>query len=207
MSASRGASRRWLQQQLSDAAVRRDDRRGRVAHAGAGGRRRAAGDRAAAPPPPPRMPRLPPPTRGSRRRTGIVIGSLGVTSLAASGVTGAMTIQRKGTVKDDCPEQRCRTSAGIDAASQARSGRSRGPRARSLRRDTAVRPADSRPSRGAARGQFPTRKCMMSPSRGAYSLPSIASLPAVRHLASPPSLTKSSHQMTSARMKPFSKSV
>src|SRR6185295_9681079 len=46
------------------------------------------------------------------------------------------------------------------------------------------------------------RKCTTSPSRITYSLPSIASLPASRHLASLPSDTRSSHQMTSALMKP-----
>jgi integrase len=50
-------------------------------------------------------------------------------------------------------------------------------------------------------------KCMTSPSRTTYSLPSIPSLPESRALASPPNLIKSSHQMTSALMKPFSKSV
>jgi integrase len=51
------------------------------------------------------------------------------------------------------------------------------------------------------------RKCMTSPSRTTYSLPSIPSLPDSRALDSPPSFTKSSHQTTSALMKPFSKSV
>jgi hypothetical protein len=53
----------------------------------------------------------------------------------------------------------------------------------------------------------PWRKCITSPSRTTYSLPSMASLPASRALASLPRLTKSSHQMTSALMNFFSKSV
>ena len=66
------------------------------------------------PPPPPK----PPP--GSGRAVGFVMGSLGVASLAASGVTGVMTIQRKGTVKTECPGQVCRGSAGLDAAAQGK---------------------------------------------------------------------------------------
>ncbi len=48
---------------------------------------------------------------------------------------------------------------------------------------------------------------MMSPSCTTYSFPSLASLPAARQAASLRSVTKSSYLMTSARMKPFSKSV
>ena len=59
----------------------------------------------------------------------------------------------------------------------------------------------------APRRQTLKRKCITSPSRTTYSLPSMASFPASRALLSPPSFTKSSHQMTSALMKPFSKSV
>jgi hypothetical protein len=73
-----------------------------------------------APPPPPTLPPPPPSALGSGRTIGIVIGSLGVASLAAAGVTGGMTIQRKSTVEQDCPDQRCRTMAGIDAASQGK---------------------------------------------------------------------------------------
>jgi hypothetical protein len=69
------------------------------------------------PPPPPSLP-PPPPSPGSGRTVGFVIGSLGVASLAAAGVTGVMTIQRKGTVKAECPAQVCRSSVGIDAAAQ-----------------------------------------------------------------------------------------
>ena len=67
------------------------------------------------PPPPPPPPRTPP---RSGRAVGFVIGSLGVASMAASGVTGVMTIQRKATVKTECPGQVCRSSAGLDAAAQ-----------------------------------------------------------------------------------------
>jgi hypothetical protein len=70
------------------------------------------------PPPPPLPP--PPPPPGSGRAVGFVIGSLGVAGLAASGVTGVMTIQRKGTVKTECPGQVCRGSAGLDAAAQGK---------------------------------------------------------------------------------------
>ena len=48
---------------------------------------------------------------------------------------------------------------------------------------------------------------MTSPSRTTYSLPSMRSLALARQAASLPSLTRSSHQMTSALMKPRSKSV
>jgi hypothetical protein len=67
-----------------------------------------------APPPPP------PPPPSSGRAVGVVIGSLGVASLVAAGVTGAMTLQRKSTVEDECPQQLCRTQSGVDAASQGK---------------------------------------------------------------------------------------
>ena len=47
----------------------------------------------------------------------------------------------------------------------------------------------------------------MSPSWTTYSFPSMPSLPAARQAASDLSSTKSSYLITSARMKPFSKSV
>ena len=49
-----------------------------------------------------------------------MIGSLGVASLAVTGVTGAMAIQRKTTVKNECPAQVCRSMAGVDAAAQGK---------------------------------------------------------------------------------------
>jgi hypothetical protein len=63
------------------------------------------------------------------------------------------------------------------------------------------------PQIGFQRGYTLNRKCITSPSRTTYSLPSMASFPASRAFDSPPSLMKSSHQMTSALMNPFSKSV
>ncbi len=47
----------------------------------------------------------------------------------------------------------------------------------------------------------------MSPSHTVYSLPSTLILPASLTADSEPSVTKSSYLITSARMKPFSKSV
>ena len=58
-----------------------------------------------APPPPPPPPPRSEPAPGSGRTIGIVIGSLGVASLAAGVVTGVMTLQRKSTVESDCHDQ------------------------------------------------------------------------------------------------------
>lgn len=74
-----------------------------------------AASRAIEAPPPP-----PPPASGSGRTIGIVIGSLGVASLAAGAVTGGMTLQRKSTVESDCHNQVCNTHVGIDAAAQGK---------------------------------------------------------------------------------------
>jgi hypothetical protein len=73
-------------------------------------------------PPPPPLPLPPPPApqAGSGRVAGFVIGSLGIASLAASGATGVMTIQRKSTVKTECPRQVCTGQAGLDAAAQGK---------------------------------------------------------------------------------------
>jgi hypothetical protein len=69
-------------------------------------------------------PLLPAPATGSGagpgRVAGFVIGSLGIAGLVASGVTGVMTLQRKSAVEVDCPQQRCHTGAGLEAASQGK---------------------------------------------------------------------------------------
>lgn len=51
------------------------------------------------------------------------------------------------------------------------------------------------------------RKCITSPSLTMYSFPSTRSFPASLTLASEPYCEKSSNEITSARMNPFSKSV
>src|SRR5687768_16671879 len=68
------------------------------------------------------------------------------------------------------------------------------------RHEAAVAPADET-------GQTLKRKWITSPSRTTYSLPSARILPADLQAASLPRPIKSSHQMTSALMKPRSKSV
>src|SRR5690349_13878753 len=55
--------------------------------------------------------------------------------------------------------------------------------------------------------QLATRKCMTSPSATTYSFPSSRILPASLAATSPPRPAKSSYEIVSARMKPFSKSV
>jgi hypothetical protein len=45
---------------------------------------------------------------------------LGVAGLAAGAVTGLMTMDRKNTVDADCPGGICRSSAGLDAASEGK---------------------------------------------------------------------------------------
>jgi hypothetical protein len=100
--------------------------------------------------------------------------------------------------------------AGVERVSSRRIASGSVHRARSRTSRTAsTRGAEAGASRDEEKCSTQTLnlKCMTSPSRTTYSLPSMPILPTSRALASPPSFTKSSHQMTSALMKPFSKSV
>jgi hypothetical protein len=57
---------------------------------------------------------------GSTRTLGFVLGGVGIAGIAVGVATGLMTLDRKNTVESLCPDKRCATRAGLDAASQGK---------------------------------------------------------------------------------------
>lgn len=68
-----------------------------------------------APPPPP----PPPPEPNHRRRTGFVVGGIGVAGLAVGGILGL--VARSDWKSADCPANRCKTAADQSSAESAKS--------------------------------------------------------------------------------------
>jgi hypothetical protein len=73
------------------------------------------------PPSTPDPPVSPPsPGRGAGWTAGFVVGGLGLAALAAGGVTGILTIQKKADKEEACPNYRCPTDKRFSAGEDAR---------------------------------------------------------------------------------------